>query len=229
MTRPRGLSRKVALAAAGLAALTGCAVHPGAAAVVGQDSISTGQVDALAQGLCSANAAGSQTGGQAMATRGARQGALQVLIDTDLSQQFGKQHGVRPDQKQISAALARSNQTIQQLPADQRVAFRKALVNYWEGQLMLMDIGRQALQAKGQTKITPAQATAAGNRLRSQWAKNLDVSVDPRFGTYHHGSFQPATGGGSLSVAASGSALAGNSASPSAAWVNGLPASQQCG
>lgn len=225
----RRLSRKMTLGLVGLLALTGCAVHPGAAAVVGQDSISTGQVDALAQGLCSANAASGQLGGQAMASRGARQGALQVLIDTDLSQQFGNQRGVTPDQKQISQALARSGATIQQLPADQRAAFKQALVGYWEGQLMLIDIGRKALEAQGQTHVTDAQAMAAGNRLRAQWAKNVSVNVDPRFGTFQRGSFRPASGGGSISVPASDSARAGDTTNPGAAWVSSLPASQQCG
>jgi len=219
----------MALGLVGLVALSGCAVHPGAAAVVGQDSISTGQVDALAKGLCSANAASVRVGGQAMAARGARQGALQVLIDTDLSQQFGNQRGVTPNQKQISQALARSGSTLQQLPPSQRAAFKQALVNYWEGQLMLIDIGRQALQAQGKTQVTDAQAMAEGNRLRSQWAKNVDVSVDPRFGTFQRGSFQPAADGGSISVPASDSARAGNSNNPDATWVSSLPASQKCG
>jgi hypothetical protein len=213
----------------GLLALTGCAVHPGAAAVVGQDSISTGQVDALAAGLCSANASSAQLGGQAMASRGARQGALQVLVDTDLSQQFGKQRGVVPDQKQISQALARSGSTIQALPADQRAAFKQALVNYWEGQLMLIDVGRKALEAQGRTHVTDAQAMAEGNRLRAQWAKHVTVSIDPRFGTFRRGSFQPAGDGGSISVPASDSARAGSATNPGAAWVSSLPASQKCG
>jgi len=223
------VSKTMALAMVGLVALTGCAVHPGAAAVVGQDTISTGQVDALAKGLCTANAASVSAGGQQMASRGARQGALQVLIDTDLSQQFGQQRGVEPNQQQISAALARSRGTLRQLPADERPAFKQALVQYWEGQLMLIDIGRQSLGAQGKTHVTDAQAIAEGNRLRQQWAKNVSVSVDPRFGTMHRGSFQPAADGGSVSVAASDSALAGNSTEPNSGYVSSLPVSQKCG
>jgi hypothetical protein len=219
----------LALATVGLVALTGCAVHPGAAAVIGQDTISTGQVDALAKGLCSTNAAGVAAGGQQAASRGARQGALQVLIETDLSQQFGKQRGVEPDQQQISKALAGSRGTIQQLPVEQRAAFKQALVQYWEGQLMLIDVGRQALQAQGKAHVTDQQAIAEGNRLRQQWAKNISVSVDPRFGTFWRGTFQPAAGGGSISVPASDSARAGNTTDPNGAYVSSLPASQKCG
>ena len=219
----------MALAVVGLVALTGCAVHPGAAAVVGQDTISTGQVDALAEGLCSANAASVPMGGQQMASRGARQGALQVLIDTDLSQQFGQQRGVEPNAQQISSALARSRSTIQQLPADERAAFKHALVQYWEGQLMLIDVGRKALEAQGKTHVTDQQAIAEGSKLRQQWAKNISVSVDPRFGSFRRGSFQPAADGGSISVAASDSARAGNTTDPNGGYVSSLPVSQKCG
>ena len=219
----------MALAMVGLGALTGCAVHPGAAAVVGQDSISTGQVDALAKGLCSANAASVSAGGQQMASRGARQGALQVLIETDLSQQFGQQRGAEPDAKQITSALARSHSTIQQLPVDERAAFRSALVQFWKGQLMLIDIGRRALEAQGKTNVTDQQAIAEGNKLRQQWAKSISVSVDPRFGSFRRGTFQAAAGGGSISVAASDSARAGDTTDPNAGYVSSLPVSQKCG
>jgi len=226
VTRPRRLSRFTVLAAAGAMALTGCgSVHPGAAAVVGHDTITEGQVDALAQGLCSANGAS----GQQLASREARQGALQVLLDTELSQQFGQKRGASPNQQQISQALARSSRTIAALPKDERPAFKDALVRYWEGQLMLMDIGRKSLEAQGKTHVTPAQATAEGNRLRQQYVKTISVSVNPSLGSFRRGTFQPATNNGSLSVPASESARQGNSANPDASWVASLPASQQCG
>ena len=228
MTRPRRLSRFTVLATAGVLALTGCgAVHPGAAAVVGHDSITEGQVDALAQGLCSANSA--QASGQPLPSREARQGALQVLLDTELSQQFGQRRGVTPNQQQISQALARSGRTIAALPKDERPAFKDALVRYWEGQLMLMDIGRRSLEAQGKANVTAAQATAEGNRLRQQYVKTISVSVNPSLGSFRRGTFQPALNNGSLSVPASESARQGNSANTDASWVATLPASQQCG
>lgn len=214
------------LATAGVLALTGCgAVHPGAAAVVGQDTITEGQVDALAQGLCSANSAGGQT----LPTREARQGALQVLLDTELSQQFGHKRGVTANQQQISQALASRSRAIAALPEDERPAFKDALVRFLEGQMMLMDIGRKSLEAQGKTNVTPAQATAEGNRLRQQYVKTITVSVNPSLGSFRRGTYQPATNNGSLSVPASDTARQGNSANPDASWVASLPASQQCG
>lgn len=226
MTRPRRLSRFTVLATAGVLALTGCgAVHPGAAAVVGQDTISQGQVDALAQGLCSANSGG----GQLLPTREARQGALSVLLDTELSQQFAHKRGVTANQQQISQALASRSGAIAALPEDERPAFKDALVRFLEGQQMLMDIGRKSLQAQGKTNITPAQATAEGNRLRQQYVKTITVTVNPALGSFRRGTYQPATNNGSLSVPASETARQGNSANPDASWVASLPASQQCG
>lgn len=221
---------RLALVGVAMLTLTGCGqMHPGAAAVVGSDVISEGQVDALAKGLCSANLQGAAAGGGAtpdLATRGARQGALQVLMQSELSRQFGQKRGVSPDQSMVSAALAQNAQGIARLPKSQRADFRQALKEYAEGQLMLIAVGRNALEAQGRSHVTDSEALAEGTRLRQQYVKSVDVSVDPRFGTFKNGSLRQA--GGDLSVPVSDSARAGNSANPSATWVSSLPASQKC-
>ena len=93
--------------------MSACATHPGAAAVVGSESISDTHVDDVASALCAAQG-GRQNGQQPqdLASRAARQGALDVLINSSLSRQFGDSQGVQPDQEQVSAALAASAQNI---------------------------------------------------------------------------------------------------------------------
>jgi SurA N-terminal domain len=221
-------SRTVKAAVVGLVAVfvtSGCATHPGAAAVVGSERIGTSQVDDVARALCSAQGA-SQTG-QALASRGARQGALSVLINSSLSRQFGASQGVEPDQEQVSAALAGNEQNISTLPADRRAVFRQAVKEYAEGQLMLIDVGRRALRDQGKKNITEQQAVSEGTKLRNRWAaKNADVSVDPRFGKFAKNALLP--GSGSLSVAQSQSATDGDSPDPSQGFVAALPATQKC-
>jgi len=212
-------------AAAGLA-LSACSAHPGSAAVVGDESISDSRVDDVASALCAAQGGG-QSGGQDLASRGARQGALDVLINSALSRQYGASQGVQPDQEQVSAALAANAQNISGLPAEHRQDFKDTLREYAEGQLMLIDIGRRELAKAGTKNATEQQAVSEGTKLRNAWAaKNADVTVDPRFGEYSKNALLPKSG--SLSVAASQSATDGDSPDPSPGWIASLPASQKC-
>ena len=212
-------------AAAGLA-LSACSVHPGSAAVVGDESISDSRVDDVASALCAAQGGG-QSGGQDLASRGARQGALDVLINSALSRQFGASQGVQPDQEQVSAALAANSQNISGLPAEHRQDFKDTLREYAEGQLMLIEVGRRELAKSGTKNATEQQAVSEGTKLRNAWAaKNADVTVDPRFGAYSKNALLNQSG--SLSVAQSQSATDGGSPDPSQGWVASLPASQKC-
>ena len=224
MARSRTVLAAVA-AAAGLA-LSACSAHPGSAAVVGDESISDSRVDDVASALCAAQGGG-QSGGQDLASRGARQGALDVLINSSLSRQYGASQGVQPDQEQVSAALAANAQNISGLPAEHRQDFEDTLREYAEGQLMLIDVGRRELAKSGTKNATEQQAVSEGTKLRNAWAaKNADVTVDPRFGEYSKNALLPKSG--SLSVAASQSATDGDSPDPSPGWIASLPASQKC-
>jgi hypothetical protein len=219
---------RVGLAVAGAVSgllLTACSVHPGYAAVVGDDKITETNVDDVASALCASQGASGQT--QALATRAARQGALDVLISSELSRQFGEARGVTPDQEQVSAALKANEQNIQGLPAEHRQVFTDTLRDYAEGQLMLSEIGRRALASQGKENVTDQQAVSAGTALRNQWAaKHADVSVDPRYGDYVKGALLSKSG--SLSVAQSQHAADGDSPDPSQGWIASLPATQKC-
>lgn len=224
MARSRTVLAVVA-AAAGLA-LSACSAHPGSAAVVGDESISDSRVDDVAAALCAAQGGG-QSGGQDLASRGARQGALDVLINSALSRQYGASQGVQPDQEQVSAALAANAQNISGLPAEHRQEFKDTLREYAEGQLMLIEVGRRELAKDGTKNATEQQAVSEGTKLRNAWAKKFaDVTVDPRFGEYSKNALLPKSG--SLSVAASQSATDGDSPDPSPGWIASLPASQKC-
>lgn len=216
---------KLAALAAGVALLAGCGVHPGAAAVVGSDEISTSEVDDVAVAVCSANLASARASNATLPTlptRGARQLAMQILLEGELSKQFGEHEGVSANQQQVSQALAQNEQGFAMLPADQRDDFKNALKQYAEGQLILLEIGKQKLGKDAADN----DAINEGKRLRDEYVKSLDVEIDPRFGRFEDGAFKP--GGTSLSVAQSSTARAGDRAKPADAFVAGLPASQQC-
>ncbi len=226
MRRTRTAALAGLLAAAALVT-SGCSAHPGAAAVVGADRIGDTRLDALASALCAAQSAGQNAPPQELASRAARQGALDVLINSELSRQFGASQGVSPDQAQVSAALAASEQNVAAIPADRRQVFRETLRSYAEGQLMLVKIGRAALTAQGTANPTQQQSIETGTELRNAWAaKNVSVSVDPRYGSYRSGAVVPRSG--SVSVPVSDSAVEAAKPQPGQAWVATLPANQKC-
>lgn len=227
MTRHRTV-RGTLVAAAATLTLAACSTHPGDAAVVNGDAISPGEVDDVATALCAVQGGGQQgQPAQALATRGARQAALGILLDTELTRRFGAAEGVKPPAQQLAAALSSSAQTIAAVPAAQRDKIRETIKGIAASQLIVSEVGRRALAAQGTANPTAEQATSAGTKLRNAWvAKHTDVTIDPRYGTYSKGTVRPASG--SLSVAQSARAADGSSPDPSQGWVSSLPASQKC-
>jgi SurA-like protein len=227
---PRSRSVKGSvLAIAAVFVMSACGAHPGAAAVVGDERISDHRVDDVASALCAAQTGAGQSGQQPqdLASRAARQGALDVLLSSTLSRQYGESQGVEPDQEQVARALAANEQNLAALPPGHREVFKDVLRDYAEGQLMLIEIGRRKLTQDGKKNIQEQQAVAEGTKLRNAWAaKNVDIDVDPRFGEYSKNTLLAKSG--SLSVASSARAADGSSPDPSQGWVAALPTSQKC-
>ena len=222
MTRTRTLKGLV-LAAATAATLSACGVHPGAAAVVGSQSISDNSVDSFARALCFNPSAPAGS----VPSKAVRENALRNLVNATLAQQYGRAHGIVPDQEKVSAFMAQNQSALAQVPADRRSVLTQRLRELVEGQLILVDAGRRQLRQQGAKSITDQTAYTAGSRLLSAWARtHVDVSVDPRFGSFSKGNLVPSSG--SLSVAVSKSAKAAMQAQPPGTWVASLPASQKC-
>ncbi len=226
---PRWVGRRVAaLVVAPVLALSACSSHPGAAAVVGSDSISESRVDDVALALCSAQTTSQTSTAQDLAGRAARQGALAVLINGTLSRQYGDANGLEPAQSQVSAAVDANQATIDKLPASRRTAFSDTLREYAEGQLVVSAAGSQELRKRGAKTVTQEQALAAGTRLRDAWVKkHVKVKVDPRFGHFTEAGSLAFTSG-SLSSPVSQQATAGAKQQPGSTWVGTLPATQKC-
>lgn len=220
--------RRVKLAAVAAGAMTmlaGCVFHPGAAAVVGSQTISRQEVDDVAKAFCSAQIATAQASNQeapTVPTRAAREAALQFLVESDVTQQFGEQKGVEASPAQVQQVVAQQASGLEVLPKHDQEVLRSALHGYAEGRLMLLEVGRQAVGAQA----GDAQAMSAANKMLTTYVKNLDVQIDPRYGTWENGTFK--RDGASLSVPASAEARAGDKAQPDQSFVTQLPASQQC-
>lgn len=225
--RRRGALALVALAAA--ASLTGCgSIHPGDAAAFADRSISFQQVDDLASAVCSANLQGADPAQAQLPTKAVRLTSLRILLDSQLSLEFGEVRGVKPDSALVAKALASNAGALDQLPVDRQEAFREGLNDYADATATLVVVGRESLAKQGQaaSDISNEAALSEGTRLRSQWVKTLEVDVDPRFGEFRGGTVMPADA--SLSVAQSAEAKAAAKAKPGAAYTASLPANLTC-
>jgi hypothetical protein len=214
-----------ALVAGAALVLSSCGLHPGAAAVVGDTSITDGEVDDAASALCSVNITGAASRGEPkpeLATRGARQAALSLLIEAELSRQFGEARGIDPSEAEVSSALQQNRQTVALLPKNRKADFTELLRGYVEGQLVLVQAGK----AEAGASVTDDEALTEGQNLRTEWAKDVDIEVDPRYGEFVDGVLAGTSG--SLSVPVSERAAAGMNPEPGAEWVAALPTSQKC-
>lgn len=224
MTRARRLTTSALLAVAGLA-VTGCGIHPGAAAVIGDTRITVDDVDAAARALCAVNAT-DDPASPGLPTRGARIAALQFLIDAELSRQFGEDAGVVPDRGQVARSLTDNRATVDSVPADRREDLVDLIVGFRESELIVGQAGAASLQQQGLPTPSNEQSTSEGFRLRTEWAQDVEVEVDPRFGDYSEGRLTQDSG--SVSVPVSERARQGSQAEPGEEWVRGLPATQKC-
>lgn len=220
--------RLAVLAAGAATVLAGCGLTPpGAAAVVGSERISKDQVDDLTASICSAQLAANEAQAaqtQRIPSRSLREGALGILVENELAAQFGEAKDVEPDKQQVSQIVSQSEANLSVLPEDEREAFRSAVRENAEGQSMLVQIGQESLGSTAGEN----EAFQEGYRLMQEWSADVDVEVDPRYGGFENGMFQPGAGT-PLSVAASERAKAGAEQQLAEGFVATLPASQQCG
>jgi hypothetical protein len=210
---------RLAIAVLTAALLTGCAQNaPGVAAQVGDDTITDKQVDQLAEALCLLNAQSQQ--GQ-VPTQQVRRQALQILLDNTLAADIIDPDEV--DKKQLLDARQQVQASRDSLPERLRAPFDDAVVGFATAQLGLVALGRQALEDNGTKNPDDQTALTEGQKLRTRHAREVGVSVDPRFGQFQRGQLKPSDG--SLSVPVSKEAQA--SASADGAGLD-LPANLSC-
>jgi hypothetical protein len=205
------------LVASSALVLSGCAAGgPGVAATVGQDSITIKQVDDFASALC-------QASGATRATVTARNTALDVLVVTAMSTQFGEAQNATYDTTRLDSELASAQSMVTTVAESYRPAFQKIVEDYVKGQLMLVDLGSKSLTAKGQQ---PTDSTSLTEGSTLMLASGIPVAVDPRFGQWTNGSVK--IGSGSLSVPVSAAAVAADNTS-AASYTADLPFFGTCG
>ncbi len=220
--RPTRRTRLSALAAGAALLLSSCGgLAPGVAADIEGTTITDTEVDDFARVLCALD--GEAAVGNP--SKSARFRSLEILMTIELSRALVDFS--RADSAQVTQAVTQSASTREQVPADVRDVFDRAVKEYAQAQLAISDLGDESLRAQGQDRPDEQQAFMEGDRLRAEYAATGDVEVDRRFGRVEDGVLTQAAG--SLSVPVSDIATQGVSMEPTAAFLENTPAALTCG
>ncbi len=222
---PRRSRRGAAVAAVSAALLlSSCGGNaPGVAATVAGDRITDEKVDEFAQVLCSL---GGQPGAEAdTPTRAARLNSLRILVANELAADIADLEDV--DKSGVALTVESINAGRETVPEGVRDTFDEVVREFAVAEQAILQLGEESLRDSGQGGINEEAARAEGARLRSEYAAEADIDVDPRFGTVADGVIGPADG--SLSVPVSELARQGAAEQVEDGFVSALPATQKCG
>jgi hypothetical protein len=222
----------VALAAMGTAlVLGGCgSVPPGTASVINGTKISRSDVTELADAQCAGieKAAKSGQGQQSQASPRKQlvQQALTLLMDIELSLQYGKAENVTPRPAEAAATYSQIGPLIGTLPKKYQPFMEDVFHRWADGRDVLTQVGEQATGQQSNAQ-NGEQILNAGYGKREEWLKKADIHTDPRYGPAGIG--WPGGTDPSVSKATSSFAKSADKATPDPAWVSALPSGQKCG
>lgn len=198
---------RVGMAAAAMLALSACgSVHPGAAVVVGNDSVSADKVDDLAENLCEAIGASGQTG---VGGKDARQQAANLMLTLTAARQAADELGVEVEPSQYAVTGDDTDALEAQFPDADTDELAKIIAISKETGALVTAIGED----QAGTDASAKDAQAAGQQYLQEFLADADVSIDPRYGLDDTG--QPKEDADSLSVRVTDPA-------------EDLPSTQQC-
>ncbi len=209
--------------------LSGCGeLTPGTAAVVNGTKITRHQVDALSDAQCVLRGTLAKAGSASpTSTARIRQESLGLLMDAELSQQFGKKQKIEANSVLAAGYFGQIEPVFKPLPRKAREAFTSVFKEWSKGRAILVQVGSKTTGSKP-TLQNLDQLLNAGLLARDAFLKKSSIETDPRYAPGKNG-FPGGGAGGSVSKASSAFAKGGSAAKLDAKWLTGLPASQKCG
>lgn len=226
-------NRLVLLAVAGtsLLALTGCTQTGNVAARVGDETVSTSEVDFLTRMQCAsldkAAENPSQGSTQVVPVSQVRTGMVNTLVQAELNRQLAASKSLGYDRATLRSVMDQFESVLKLAPAKDRDRFRDVVESVYRGQLQVYTLAERDLAAQGVSRPTQDVVDKAVAKIQDDFRKTVDVEVNPQYGADSAGvagSVDP-----SLSVAVSSFAKQSRSSQPSSSWVSGLPGNQRCG
>jgi SurA N-terminal domain len=225
------VSRRLRGAAAAVVcavALAGCGtVYPGAAARVGQESISDETLEQSTTGFCHLIDAINQTQqgtNPPVPKRTALLSALNTLVTGEALDQLAQRHGVSVSAAEIRQWIGGLPLNFSQVPAGSRDDLEAVTRRVARNTLLVEKLGQVAYrQQNGGGQAPPDQVQQLGQQMVSRYLREVDVQTDPRYGQVLDTRRLPGTG--SLSVPVSEEGVASQTV-PEAS--NTLAQSQEC-
>jgi len=227
-------NRLVLLAVTGATALSlsGCAQSGNHAAVVGDDVVTTSDVDFLTRLQCdsiSKAAKDPAQAGQVQATarRKVRADMLNVLVQSRLDAQLAAKEHATYDKATFRQVMDQFEPVAQAAPAKDREHYRELVGAFYKGQMQVYELAKAELASQGVAAPGDDELQNAIAGLEADYRKSVEVDINPSYGADADGvagKVDP-----SLSVAVSSFAKQGAAQTPSASWISGLPSSQRCG
>jgi hypothetical protein len=228
--------KRVAVAAVPcLLVLSGCGVagtefNPGVAAYVGDETVSTGEVDELTTSYCGAVETQVREGGQRFPLAVFKSGIAAQLALRSAAEQIADEFGVTPS-SEYRTQLAQIDQQAEDsgYTGEERDAYVQVQATQPLAFDLLTQVGRIQLEAEGQADPTVDFQQARGLDELAAWSEREGIEFNPRYGLeIVDGAPQPADT--DVSLAVSELAKGGQSQDePPAEYVASLPAAAVCG
>ena len=227
------LKRVVIAAVPCLVLLTGCGVtgtefNPGVAVRVGDETVSTDQVDELASLYCDAVETQIQAGGQKFPLAGFKTGIAAQLALRSAADQIADDYGVTPS-ADYQLQLSQIEDQAAEYTGDERDAFIEVQATQPYYIDLLTQVGKLELEAEGEQEPTLDFQQARGQDELAKWIGREGLSFDPKYGLeIVDGAPQPVDT--DLSFAFGDIAKDGKTdGEPTASYVASLTASATCG
>ena len=205
--------------------LSGCAgLRPGTAVEVGDEQITTSELDDVTTQFCAALEEPLDQQAQTIPHSYFRGGIAGVLALREVATQVAADYGVEADSEQYRQQLADLRGQIATLPESQQEAVVQVEGSPFYVQAVQAAVGEELLGGEGED----SDFEQAGAEEMQRWIDENGVEFDPSLNTTIRDG-QVAQADSSLSFAVSEGAKAGQEEQPNAAAAAALPASQRCG
>jgi peptidyl-prolyl cis-trans isomerase SurA len=222
-----------ALPALPLVLLAGCGVagtqfHPGVAAQVGDETITTRHVDEVTADYCTAIEKATKgdpnAGSQPTPMRYLSHDFAGALVDKAAAEQLAEEFGVDPTAS-YKEGLAQLEPQLADLDTDEQDAVREVIGARAYADDVLTQIGQIELEKQGKDDATAEDQLAAGQDELDQWVADHDVEINPRYAAELGNDAQVDT---DLSYAVDKQATGGLSGEVDPDYTAGLPAHLVC-
>lgn len=211
--------------------LAGCGVagtqfHPGLAAEVGDQTITTRHVDQVTDDYCKAveKVSKTQDSTQARPMRYLTHTFANDLIVKAAAEQLAADYDVQPTSN-YKDELAQLEPQLTSLTDEQKDAVREVFGARAYTDDVLGQIGEISLNKQGKTDPSDDEKTAEGQKLLDGWIADHDVQVNPKYGIELGKADQVDT---DLSYPLATAATGGLNATPDPAYTTSLPDQLVC-